>query len=227
MKKIALFGLVATLLGGGFISTASAQVRIGTVDMKRVFDSYYKTKDAEQQVNEQRNKVRKELEDRLENYKKAVSEIQRLDDDIKRPEISAIARDGKQKERSEKVARINKIQQDDGEFRTKAEKDLQDLSMRLRADIMKDIDKVVADRVKAEQYDLVFDRTGPSLNNVPVVMYAKESYDFTTDVVTALNKLRGTAAAPAVRPPDLLRPTEAARPVEVARPVATPTKKPK
>jgi outer membrane protein len=213
MKKIALFALVAALFGGGFVSTASAQLRIGTVDMKRVFESYYKTKDAEQKINEQRNIAKKELEDRLETYRKAVTEVQKLDEEIKRPELSASARDAKEKDRAEKVTNINNMQRENNDFRETREKQLQEQSVRMRSAIVEEINRVVSDRVKAESYDIVFDRSGPSLNGVPVILYAKDSYDFTTDVVTALNRSKGTAEAATPEPP-------------VAKP-ALPVKKPK
>jgi outer membrane protein len=195
MKKIALFALAAALMAGGFVSTASAQIRIGTVDMKRVFESYYKTKDAEQKINEQRNTAKKELEDRLETYKKAVAEVQKLDEEIKRPELSPSARDAKERDRGDKVSTLQKMQGENNDFRETREKQLQEQSVRMRSGIVDEINRVVTDRVKSEQYDIVFDRSGPSLNGVPVILYAKESYDFTTDVVTALNKTRGTAEA--------------------------------
>jgi outer membrane protein len=83
----------------------------------------------------------------------------------------------------------------------------------MRSAIVEEINRVVSDRVKAESYDIVFDRSGPSLNGVPVILYAKDSYDFTTDVVTALNRSKGTAEAATPEPP-------------VAKP-ALPVKKPK
>jgi outer membrane protein len=71
----------------------------------------------------------------------------------------------------------------------------------MRAGIVDDINKVVADRVKAENYDFVFDKSGPSLNGVPIVLFARDNYDFTDAVITALNKNRGTAAVePATAP---------------------------
>ena len=35
---------------------------------------------------------------------------------------------------------------------------------------------------------LVFDKSGNSLNGVPVLMYSRDSVDFTNDVITVLNK---------------------------------------
>lgn len=212
MKKLALL-LAAAVTAGGFVSTASAQIRIGTVDMKRVFESYYKTKDAEQKINEQRNNAKKELEDRLETYKKAVDDVKRLDDEIKRPEISASVRDARERDRADKVNAINLMQKENSDFRETREKQLQEQSVRMRSGIVEEINRVVTDRVKSEQYDLVFDRSGPSLNGVPVILYSKESYDFTTEVVTALNKTKG--AEPAPEPPV----ARAATPVPLKKPL--------
>lgn len=218
MKKIALLAVAAALCGGGFVSTASAQIRIGTVDVKRVFDSYYKTKDAEQRVNEQRNMVKKELDDRLASFKKQVADLRKLEEEMKRPEISASARDAKQREGNEKADRLNTVQQEDNAYRQNREKELQDLSMRLRGEIVDDINRIVMERVKSEGYDLVLDRTGQSLNSVAVVLYAKDSYDFTNEMITALNK---TKTSTTVKVPEPVRPTEVVRP-------ATPVvKKPK
>ena len=60
--------------------------------------------------------------------------------------------------------------------------------MRMRESIIKEITDIIMERVKTNSYDLVFDKSGPSMNGVPVVMYSKDGADFTTDVITALNK---------------------------------------
>jgi hypothetical protein len=54
--------------------------------------------------------------------------------------------------------------------------------------------KVVNEKVKLDGYDLVFDTSGFSVNNVPVVLYAKDSYDFTKAIVEKLNADRPTGA---------------------------------
>src|SRR3954447_9174952 len=192
MKKFALFTLAAAVFAGGFASSASAQTRVGTVDMKKVFENYYKTKDAEQRINEDRNAAKKELDDRTESYKKAVEEVKKLNDEIQRPELSKEGKEAKSKQRDEKVTDLNVMQREIQEFQQTREKQLQERSVRMRSGIVDEIMKVVTDRVKSEQFDIVFDRSGPSLNGVPVLLFAKESYDFTTDVVTTLNKQKGT-----------------------------------
>ena len=216
----ASFVAVAALLAVGITpSHAQSMVKIGTVDMKKVFESYYKTKDAEQRINEARNAAKKELEERMEGLQKGMAEVKKLNEEIESPALSKEAKETKSKSRDEKVSELKGMDREIGEFRTTREKQLQEQSGRMRQGIVDDIVKIVNDRVKAENYDLVFDKSGMSLNGVSVVMYAKEAYDFTDVVVTALNKNKGKeeAAAP---------PAGAGKPEAPVRP-AEPVKKPK
>ena len=200
MKKyLALPALLLSLAFG--TATASAQaLKVGTVDMKRVFESYYKTKDAEAKINEARNAAKKELEDRMDIAKKSLEEVKKLDEAISKPELSKDAKEQKAKQRSEKAAELQNMDREIREFQQSREKQLQEQSVRMRAGIVDDINKIVADKVKAENFELVFDKSGPSLNGVPIVLYARDNFDFTDAVITALNKTKGTAEAPAAAP---------------------------
>ncbi len=66
--------------------------------------------------------------------------------------------------------------------------------------------------MKSQNLDLVFDKSGMSLNGVPLLLYSRENTDFTNDIVTELNKpgrvssvstekaTSATTAAPAKKP---------------------------
>jgi outer membrane protein len=199
MKTSIALPFALALAAAIFPSSVSAQsvtIRIGTVDMKKVFESYYKTKDAESKINEARNNAKKELEDRMDQAKKLLEEVKKLDEDVARPELGREAKDQKTKVRTEKAGELQTMDREIREFQSTREKQLQEQSVRMRGGIVDEINKVIADKVKADNYDLVFDKSGPSLNGVPILLYAKDSYDFTPDVVTALNKNKGQETAP-------------------------------
>ncbi len=67
--------------------------------------------------------------------------------------------------------------------------------MRMRGGIVDEINKIVEARVKSENFDLVFDKSGPSLNGVPVLLYSRDSFEFTDEVIKALNKNKEKDAA--------------------------------
>jgi Skp family chaperone for outer membrane proteins len=74
------------------------------------------------------------------------------------------------------------------DFRQTRERQLQEQALRMREGIVKEITDVVMEKVKAQSLDFVFDKSGMSLNGVPLLMYAKENVDFTSDIITVLNK---------------------------------------
>jgi outer membrane protein len=210
MKKTIAYSLIAVAAAFALPASTFAQsvtIKIGTVDMKKVFESYYKTKDAEAKINEARNNAKKELEDRMEQAKKQLEEVKKLDEEIKNPALSEKSREEKAKVRGEKAAELQTMDREIREFQASREKQLQEQSVRMRGGIVEEINKVIEAKVKADNYDLVFDKSGPSLNGVPVVLYSKETYEFTNDVVKQLNANKGkeepaAAAAPAAAKPE-------------------------
>jgi outer membrane protein len=214
--------LLAALTFGA--ATASAQtLKVGTVDMKKVFESYYKTKDAEARINEARNAAKKELDDRMDVYNKGVAEVKKLNEEIEKPELSKDAKEQKSKSRDEKIGELKSMEKEINDFRGTREKQLQEQSVRMRAGIVDEINKVVSDKVKAEGYQLVVDKSGPSLNGVPVVLYSRDEYEFTNDIVTVLNKNKSAAAA--ADAPAGAAPAATAAPAGGAAPAGAPAKK--
>ena len=79
---------VASLIAGAPQESAAQEFKIGIVDMKRVFADYYKTKDAEEKVNEGKSIAKKELDERNAKYKQLIQQWQDLQKLIKDPAIS-------------------------------------------------------------------------------------------------------------------------------------------
>jgi outer membrane protein len=193
MKKSLLCSLICLSLLG-FASTSHAQVKIGTVDMNKIFSSYYKTKDAEARINEDRNSAKQDLDERMDTYKKNLDAITKLNEDIAKPELSAEAKTEKSKERDDLIQETKSLEREITEFRDTREKQLQEQAVRMRNGIVEEITKLVLDKVRSENYDLVMDRSGLSLNGVPILIFAKDGLDFSDDIITELNKNKPTDA---------------------------------
>ena len=187
MKKLlsTILALTIALPIAGF---AQGTLKIGTVDMQRAFKEYNKTKDAEAKINGARDQARKELTDREESYKRALEEINNLSKQLEAPALSADAKTQKAKERDDKIANVKTMEREISDFQKTREQQLQQQLMRIREGIVKEITDIVMDRVKSSHLDFVFDKSGVSLNGVPVVVYAPDNVDFTNDIVAILNK---------------------------------------
>ncbi|HEX3619734.1 MAG TPA: OmpH family outer membrane protein [Candidatus Udaeobacter sp.] len=197
MKK-SLSTLFVLMLGFPLAAFAQGTLKIGTVDMQRAFKEYNKTKEAEAKINDAKNAARKEYDDRAEDYKKALDEINNLNKQLESPALSADKKTQTAKERDDKIAKIKNMEREISDFRQTRERQLQEQLMRMREGIVKEITDVVMDKIKASNLDLVFDKSGMSINGVPVLMYSHDNIDFTNDIITVLNK-PGRAAPPAVR----------------------------
>jgi len=197
MKK-SLSTLFALMLGFPLAAFAQGTLKIGTVDMQRAFKEYNKTKEAEAKINDAKNAARKEYDDRAEDYKKALDEINNLNKQLESPALSADKKTQTAKERDDKIAKIKNMEREISDFRQTRERQLQEQLMRMREGIVKEITDVVMEKVKANNLDLVFDKSGMSINGVPVLMYSHDNIDFTNDIIAVLNK-PGRAAPPAVR----------------------------
>src|SRR5437773_1066411 len=187
MKKFLSMALAFTF-AFPVVAFAQGALKIGTVDMQRAFKECSKTKDAEAKINDAKNAAKKEYDDRAESYKKALDEINTLNKQLDAPALSADAKAQKAKERDDKIANIKNMEREINEFRQTRERQLQEQAMRMREGIVKEITDIVMEKVKTNNMDLVFDKSGMSLNGVPVLMYSHGNVDFTNDIIAVLNK---------------------------------------
>lgn len=193
MKKFLTLAL-ATGLMLPVASFAQTPLKIGTVDMQRAFKEYSKTKDAESKVNDAKNAAKKEFDDRADGYKKALEEVNKLNQQLDSAALSAEAKTKLSRERDDKIANIKSMEREINDFRQTREQQLQQQAMRMREGIVQEITEIVLERVKTNGMDLVFDKSGQSTNYVPVVLFSRESADFTSEIIAALNKKAGSAS---------------------------------
>ena len=210
MKK-SLSTILALALVFPIAALAQGTMKIGTVDMQRAFKEYNKTKEAEVKINDAKNAAKKEYDDRAEAYKRALDEINNLNKQLESPALSADKKTQTAKERDDKIANIKNMEREISDFRQTRERQLQEQLMRVREGIVKEITDVVMEKVKANHFDLVLDKSGMSINGVPFLLYAPDNVDFTNDIIAVLNK-------PGRAPSSTAKANPAATPAKAAKP---------
>src|SRR6195256_3866044 len=198
MKKFLLLTVVLALALPA--ATYAQGLKVGTVDMNRAFKEFNKTKDSEKKINEAKDAAKKEYDDRAENYKKALDEINKLNQQLDSSALSADAKTKMAKDRDDKIANIKNMEREINEFRQTRERQLQEQALRMREGIVKEITDVVMEKVRANSLDFVFDKSGMSLNGVPLLMYSRDNVDFTSDVIAVLNKPGRTSSVTTEKP---------------------------
>jgi outer membrane protein len=121
MKK-SLSILFALVLASPLAAFAQGTLKIGTVDMQRAFKEYNKTKEAEAKINDAKNSARKEYDDRAQDYKKALDEINNLNKQLESPALSADKKTQTAKDRDDKISKIKSMEREISDFRQTRER---------------------------------------------------------------------------------------------------------
>ena len=188
MNSLFRLPFLATILLLAGASVASADIKIGIVDMNKVFSEYSKTKDAQAKYSLAEKAANDDLNTRVESLKKSMQEISALNADLEKSEIGQDARATKMKDREAKVAAARTLDREIADFRAAKQKGLQDQFLKMRKDIVDDIMKVMNDLSKSKEFDIVLDKSGLSGGAIPVVLYSRDEYDFSSELIAALNK---------------------------------------
>jgi outer membrane protein len=198
-KKLLLIGTLFT----GLAATASAQTRIATVDLSRLFADYWKTKQATMALEERKADLIKELESFNGDKKKLMEQYQKLNAEANDQAVSTEERDKRKKAAEAKLKELKENDESIKQFTVRSDTDLKDQFKRMRNRVLEDIKENVSAKAKAGGYSMVVDTAAETINGTRVFLYTNGENDLTTVVLEQLN-----AAAPA----DLLKP--AAKPVD-------------
>ncbi|HEX7653491.1 MAG TPA: OmpH family outer membrane protein [Verrucomicrobiae bacterium] len=180
MKKFSALIVAAAVLVVAL--SASAQTKIASVDMKKLFNGYYKTKMAQAALDKEKTDLRKELQDMADSLKKAQADYKQTLDQANDQAISADERDKRKVAAQEKAKDVSSRQVAIEQYQRQAETQLQDKSQRMVGNLVKEIQEVVSNKAKAAGYDLVVNGGNPDS-----FVYVGANVDITASVLTQLN----------------------------------------
>ncbi|MEM0896463.1 MAG: OmpH family outer membrane protein [Verrucomicrobiota bacterium] len=179
--------LVVAMILAAAASAGAQEMKIGIVDMTRVFAEYYKTKDAEKDVNEDKAVAKKELDERNARYKQLIEKYQELAKARQDPLISEELRTQKTKELEDVAAEARSLEREKKEFAERRQRQLLEEVERKRKAILDHIRTVVEDMAKEANYDLVFDKSGLGTRGIPFLLHSKDAVDFSDQIIEKLN----------------------------------------
>jgi len=206
MTKISRFfamTMAAVFLGAG---AANAQkLNIATVDMQGLFKEYYRTNEAQQQINIERARIQKDNNERLARIREIENELQTLKKQLEDPAISDKKKQDIIKQWQLKQQEGIALDRERREFLQRRNRALNETMVQRMRGILEEIRKLVEERAKADDYDYVFDKSGLSTSQVPFLLYTKDATDITADLLKELNKdapKDSTPATPEAKPAD-------------------------
>ena len=170
-----------------FTVSASAQ-KIAVIDMKTVFDGYWKTKQASVTFEDRKKDYADQHQAMIDQYQKANEDYRKIRETLNEAAISATEKDRRQKEADEKLKDIQKLERDIRDHQKSMEGNLTETRFRLRRNILREIREIINTKSKTEGYTLVLDSAAEGINQTPVVLFSTGANDITEDILSKLNE---------------------------------------
>ncbi|MDB6030073.1 MAG: hlpA [Verrucomicrobiales bacterium] len=168
--------------------SASAQSKIGTIDLRKVFDDYYKTKAADANLKEKAGELDKERKNLMDQYGKTRDDYKKSLDGANDQAVSADEREKRKKTAESKLLEIKELEQTIDQFDRQSRTTLEEQQRRMRDNILKEIQVVITTKAKAANYSLVLDTASESFNKTPILLYTNGENDITPMVLKELNQ---------------------------------------
>jgi outer membrane protein len=175
--------LLVSLLSG----TALAQGRLATVDLRKLFDGYWKTKKADAQLKERAADLEKEHKSMVDDWKKGKEEYSTLLADANNQVLSPEERDKRKKSAEDKLKQLKENEDTIQQYERQARTTLDEQRKRMRDSILEEIKTALTAKAKSAGYALVIDTAAESANATPVVLYSNNENDMTEAVLEQLN----------------------------------------
>jgi outer membrane protein len=191
--SIALISLACA----AFAPALQAQVKIGTIDLKKVFDGYYKTKQADLQLKDQGKEAEEILKGMMDDYQKANEQYKILIETANDQAVSSTERERRRKSAETKLVEIKELETNVRQYRNTTQAALEEKTRRMRDGILGEIREKINEKARAENFSLVIDVAAETINQTPVILFNSGQHDLTDAILSAVN----AGAPPGLLPP--------------------------
>ena len=170
-----------------FTGTIHSQesLKIATVDMRKTFESYWKTALSNKQMNEREADFNKIEQGMVDDIKLIQEEYSRLVQSAQDPANAASKREEDAKQARLKAAANERSLRSLTEYRQNKQRTMGEMRARLSKARVDEIKEIISAKAKQGGYDLV---VNSSQNDTALILYTVGKNDLTKEVIEELNK---------------------------------------
>ncbi|MBM3863287.1 MAG: OmpH family outer membrane protein [Verrucomicrobia bacterium] len=183
--------LLAAAFATVLAATAGAQqgkLNIATVDMQELFKEYYKTNEAQKQINVERARIQKDNNERLTRIRELEENLDNLRKQLEDPALADSKKQTLFKDWQTQQQEGIALDRERREFLQRRNQALNEKMVQRMKGILEEIRKLVEEKAKVDDYDYVFDKSGVSTSQVPFLLHTKDATDITSGLLKTLNK---------------------------------------
>lgn len=182
MKKFGIWAAVCALATAGW----AAELKIATVDLDKVFTAHPKTQAAEADLKKAEAGIEAELDKIKAEGLALQDEVGKLREAAKNPLLSEEARMQKRSEAEDKLTELQEFELRARRTQETKLKQMREQVLKSRQAIVDELLETVNQFAKANEYDLVLDRSGLTMNAVPLVVFSNPDLDVTERMIAYL-----------------------------------------
>ena len=179
--------LVVLFIASGSVAV-QAQGKIATVDMKKIFDRYWKKKAAEDRLKEQQTNMEKEEKSMKDEFNQLKEEYNTINNSTADSNISPDERDKRKKLADDKMKKMKDLDDAFKQYDANAKTRLVEQGQRLKQQIIDEIRNQATAKAKAQGFALVLDTAAVSGDGIPIILFSNNENDITDAVLVELNR---------------------------------------
>jgi Skp family chaperone for outer membrane proteins len=187
-------------------NSRAAEIKIGIVDMRKVFDAYYKTVEANKAITNELADVKKSIDSMMADAEKTQDALAKANERKNDQSISAEERAKSATVADEKMSELQSMRTDIENFNQRENNRLSEKRRQRIETIVGEIRVDLNALAKKAGYTLVLDKSGETIPGVPTVIYTDGENDMTDALIKDLNAAAPSTPAadtkPAIPPPD-------------------------
>ena len=167
---------------------AQDTIKIATVDMQELFRQYYRTNEAQQQINVERARIQKDNNERLARIRELEESLGNLRKEIDDPSVADSHKQTLFRDLQAQQQEAVHLDRERREFLQRRNQALNEKMVQRMRGILEEIRALVEEQARSDDFDFVFDKSGLSTSQVPVLLYTKDATDITGVLLEDLNK---------------------------------------
>ena len=166
----------------------SVEAKVGFVNLRELFEGFYKTELAQDQINQQIEEVSFERELRLDDIKVIREEIEVLRSESRDEKLSQEARKNKRLQLEDRLIEMQEAQKDLTNYETLRKKQIEEQNKRMQKGLLDEVQSEIVKYGEENGYDLIIDRSAKSSLGTEIVLFSGFRTDLTVYILERLNK---------------------------------------
>ena len=178
---------LALLLGIISSPLTYAQGKIATIDLQKVFDGYWKTKQISDNLQSQGKDYQENREKLIQQYQAINGEYSKLRASVDESALSKSERDKRVKQADAKLLEVRRVEKDITDYDNTTRTKIAETQARMKDNIIREIREKIGQLAKKKGLSMVFDTAAEARSETPILLYNDGSNDLTTEVLSLLN----------------------------------------